>query len=198
MAIVIDVVFVLLMALIFFFGFRKGFLTKGWWLLDLGLIVLFGIFVSPSIKQALAENTSILTKLESAFESLIGSGKIINMDAAGFASFVLYLIIWVVLGIIIIILMAILKHFLRKLNKYKPCNLIDKIFGGIYSVVIALIVFLAVGVVLGTFTNFSPIQKAYDLCGDSYVFKYIFGENPFQNFVNEKFPLGTWVGNVFK
>ena len=38
----------------FFFGYRKGFLTKAWWLLDIGLIVVFGLFLTPSIKQGSA------------------------------------------------------------------------------------------------------------------------------------------------
>ena len=49
MNIVVDVIFVLFLALMFFFGFRRGFLTKAWWLLDIGLIEgdesEYGLFV---------------------------------------------------------------------------------------------------------------------------------------------------------
>ncbi len=198
MAIAIDVIFILFMALMFFFGYRKGFLHKAWWLLDVALIVLFGLFLTPTIRDALQNNTGIYNWLNNAFVSMMGDGSVANFDAASLAGLVLDIIIWVVLGIIVIIVMAIFKAVLRRLTKYAFFGIIDRILGGVYSIVIWLAVLMVIGVIAGTFTNFEPVRKAYDLCAETYVFRYIFGANPFQAFVNEKFPLGTWIGGLFQ
>lgn len=196
MKIAIDVIFVLFLALMFYFGYKGGFLKKAWWLIDVALIVLLGFFLSPTIKQAFVDHTGVYTSLESAFRSLIGDGTFINLDAAETASLVLNIIIWIALGIIIIILMAILKHLLKKLRKYPCFGVIDGVLGGIYGVVITFAIFMLIGVIVGTFTVFAPISKAYEFCGDTYIFKYVFGGNPLQTFVNNHVPLGTWIKNL--
>lgn len=73
----------------------------------------------------------------------------------------------------------------------------DGILGGIYLVVITFAVLMVLGLLVGTFTNYSAIAKAHDFCADSYVFRYIFGANPFESFAAEHFPLGTWVAKLF-
>ncbi len=196
MSIAIDVIFVLFMALMFFFGYRKGFLHKAWWLLDIAVIVLLGFFLTPTIKEALQSGTGIYTGLENAFKSMMGDGSVANYDASALAGLALEVIIWVALGILVIILMAILKCVLKSLTKYAFFGIINKILGGIYSLVIWFAVLMVLGVLAGTFTNFAPIKTAYDTCGETYIFKYIFGANPFQDFVNGKLPLGTWIGNL--
>lgn len=135
MSIAIDVIFVLFMALMFFFGYRKGFLHKAWWLLDIAVIVLLGFFLTPTIKEALQSGTGIYTGLENAFKSMMGDGSVANYDASALAELALEVIIWVVLGILVIILMAILKCVLKSLTKYAFFGIINKILGGIYSLV---------------------------------------------------------------
>lgn len=197
MSIVADILFVLFMALMFFFGYRKGFLTKAWWLLDIGLIVVLGVFLAPTVKGMFSSN--LLPALENAFASLADSaGEVLNLNPEELADIVLSVIVWIGLGIIVVIVMAILKHFLRKLNRLKFFGLIDKIFGGVYSLAITLAVLMILGALLGTFVNFGPIEKAAEFCADSYVFKYVFGANPFQNFADKYVPLGTWIGDLVK
>ena len=192
MNIVIDVVFVLFMALMFFFGFRRGFLTKAWWLLDIGLIVVFGLFLTPSIKQGIGP--SLTPALESMFASLAESG--LNMDPAEIADIVTSVIIWVGIGIIVIILMAILKAVLRRVNEMKFFGYIDKILGGIYGVAISLAIIMVLGALAGTFVNFEPMKNAADFCNQTYLFKYVFGSNPFQPFADQYLPLGTWIAGL--
>lgn len=193
MNIVIDVIFVLFMALMFYLGYRKGFLSKAWWLIDIALIVAVGLILAPTVASALAENTGLQATLEEAFASMLGEGSFIDLDAAQTASLVLNIIVWVALGIIIIILMAILKAVLKSLRKYAAFKIIDGIFGGLYSVIISLAVLVVLGALVGTFTDFAPIKSAYDLCGETYIFRYVFGANPFDEFLSEKFPLGSWL-----
>lgn len=193
MNIVIDVLFVLFMALMFYLGYRKGFLTKAWWLIDIALIVAVGLILAPTVSSALAENTGLLTSLESAFSSLLGDGSFIDLDAAQTADLVLNIIVWIALGILIIILMAILKAVLKSLRKYAAFKIVDGIFGGLYSVVISLAVLIVIGALAGTFTDFSPMKSAYDFCGETYIFRYVFGANPFDQFLSEHFPLGSWI-----
>lgn len=193
MNIAVDVIFVLFLALMFYFGFRKGFLTKAWWLLDIGLIVVFGIFLTPSIQEAVGP--SITPSLENAFAALQEKG--LNIDPASFAQIVTTILIWIGIGILVIIVMALLKLFLRKLVKWKFFNFIDKVFGGIYGVAIATAVLMAVGALVGTFVNFAPIQTAADFCNQTYVFKYVFGSNPFQTYADQYLPLGTWIAGLF-
>ena len=193
MNIVIDVIFVLFMALMFYFGYRKGFLHKAWWLIDIALIVAVGLILAPTVASALEENTGLGTTLEEAISSMLGSAEFINLDAAQTADLALNIIVWIALGIIVIILMAILKAVLKSLRQYAAFKIIDGIFGGIYSVVISLAFLIVIGALVGTFTDFAPIKKAYDLCGETYIFRYIFGANPFDEFVAERFPVGSWI-----
>lgn len=192
MNIVVDVIFVLFLALMFFFGFRRGFLTKAWWLLDVGLIVVFGLFLTPSIKQGIGP--ALTPALENAFSSMAESG--LNIDAAGLADIVTSVIIWVGIGIIVIIVMAIIKAVLRRINKMKFFNFIDKILGGIYDVAFALAILMILGALAGTFVNFEPMKNAAEFCNQTYLFKYIFGSNPFQSFADQYVPLGTWVAGL--
>ena len=192
MNIAIDVVFVLFCALMFYLGFRKGFLTKAWWLLDIGLIVIFGLFLTPTIQEAIGPN--ITPALESAFVSLQEKG--LNIDPVSFAQIVTSVIIWIGIGIIVIIVMAILKIFVRKLNKIPFFAFVDKILGGIYGVAITIAVLMVLGALAGTFVNFAPMQSAADFCNQTYVFKYIFGSNPLQSFADQYLPLGPWIAGL--
>lgn len=193
MNIVIDVIFVLFLALMFFFGFRKGFLTKAWWLLDIGLIVIFGIFLTPSIKAAL--DGSLTPALENAFTSMVESSGI-NLDPAEFAGIVTSVIIWIGIGIIVIIVMAIIKAVLRRVNKIKFFGFIDKLLGGVYAVAISLAVLVVLGALAGTFVNFDVMKNAADFCSQTYIFKYVFGANPFQQYADQYVPLGTWIAGL--
>lgn len=176
----------------FFFGFRRGFLTKAWWLLDIGLIVVFGLFLTPSIKQGIGP--ALTPALEGMFNSLKENG--LNIDPASLASVVTSIIIWVGIGIIVIIVMAIVKAVLRRINKMKFFNFIDKILGGIYDVAFALAILMVLGALAGTFVNFEPMKNAAEFCNQTYLFKYIFGSNPFQSFADQYVPLGTWVAGL--
>ena len=193
MNIVIDVIFVLFLALMFFFGFRKGFLTKAWWLLDIGLIVIFGIFLTPSIKAAL--DGSLTPALENAFTSMVESSGM-NLDPAEFAGIVTSVIIWIGIGIIVIIVMAIIKAVLRRVNKIKCFGFIDKLLGGVYAVAISLAVLVVLGALAGTFVNFDVMKNAADFCSQTYIFKYVFGANPFQQYADQYVPLGTWIAGL--
>lgn len=192
MNIVIDVVFVLFLALMFFFGYRKGFLTKAWWLLDIGLIVVFGLFLTPSIKQGIGP--SLTPALEGAFASLKDSG--LNIDPASVADIVTSVIIWIGIGIIVIIVMAILKAVLRRVSQMKFFRFVDKILGGIYGVAITLAILMVLGALAGTFVNFEAMKNAADFCNQTYLFKFVFGSNPFQTFADQYLPLGTWIAGL--
>ena len=193
MNIVIDVIFVLFLALMFFFGFRKGFLTKAWWLLDIGLIVIFGIFLTPSIKAAL--DGSLTPALENAFTSMVESSGM-NLYPAEFAGIVTSVIIWIGIAIIVIIVMAIIKAVLRRVNKIKFFGFIDKLLGGVYAVAISLAVLVVLGALAGTFVNFDVMKNAADFCSQTYIFKYVFGANPFQQYADQYVPLGTWIAGL--
>lgn len=193
MNIVIDVIFVLFLALMFFFGFRKGFLTKAWWLLDIGLIVIFGIFLTPSIKAAL--DGSLTPALENAFTSMVESSGM-NLAPAEFAGIVTSVIIWTGIAIIVIIVMAIIKAVLRRVNKIKFFGFIDKLLGGVYAVAISLAVLVVLGALAGTFVNFDVMKNAADFCSQTYIFKYVFGANPFQQYADQYVPLGTWIAGL--
>ena len=192
MNIVIDVVFVLFMALMFFFGYRRGFLTKAWWLLDIGLIVVFGLFLTPSIQEGIGPSLS--PALEGVFNSWKENG--LNVDPASLASVVTSIIIWIGIGIIVIIVMAIVKALLRKLKRTKVFDIIDKILGGVYGLAISLAIIMVIGALAGTFVNMDPMKNAADFCNTTYVFKYIFGSNPFQPFADQYLPLGTWIAGL--
>ena len=192
MSIAIDVFFVLFLALMVFIGYRRGFLNKAWWLIDIALIVLIGMAAVPTLHRSLAENTGVLGKLEGVFSSLIGDG-IAKLDAADAAGLALDVLIWIVLAVIIIILMAILKHVLKKLRSLAFFKVLDGILGGVYGAVITVAVLMALGAVAETFLCFSPVQSAHDLCAQTYLFKYVFGANPFGEYIGEYLPLGSWI-----
>ena len=197
MSIVIDVVFVLFLVLMFFFGYRKGFLNKAWWLVDIALTAGLCVLLLPTLNNSLT-NAGLYGKLESLFSSLVGGNSPIKLDAAEAASVVQSVIICIGLGIIVIIVMAIVKALLKGLRKYIAFKIIDGVLGGVYSIVITAAVLMVIGVLAGTFVPyFGPVSSASDLCSECFLFKYIFGANPFQEFVNGKFPLGSWVAQLF-
>lgn len=196
MSIAIDVFFVLFLALMFFIGYKKGFLKKAWWLIDVVLIVVIGLAAVPTVHRAISENTGLIGKLEGAFSSLLGNVTIAKLDAAGLAGLVTDIVIWIVLAIVVIIVMAILKHILKKLRNYSFFRVVDGILGGVYGVIITVAVLMAIGTIAETFTCFAPVQSAHDICSESYVFKYIFGANPFGEYANAHFPVGSWIRNL--
>ena len=133
MSIIIDIVFVLFLVLVFYLGYRKGFLTKAWWLVDLALIAIVGFLLSSTIFNAIKNNTGWYTGLADSLASFEDN---LNIQAEEIAEFIIRLGIWIVLGIAVIIVMAIVKWLLRKLSCYKAFEIIDKILGGVYSVLI--------------------------------------------------------------
>lgn len=198
MSIVIDVIFVLFLALMFFLGYRKGFLNKAWWLVDIALVAGLCILLLPTLNNSLT-NAGLLAKLESLFASVVGENSPVKLDAAEAASVVQTVIICIGLGIIVIIVMAIVKVLLKGLRKFVVFKIIDGVLGGVYSIVITVAVLMVIGVLVGTFVPyFGPVSSASDVCSECFLFKYIFGANPFQEFVNGKFPLGSWVAQLFK
>ncbi len=195
MSIVFDVVLVVFLALMFLVGYKKGFLNKAWWLVDIALIVAVGMLLVPTLNESLT-NAGLYAKLEGLFRSLVGEGSFLKLDPADAARVAQTVIAWLGLAIIIIILMAILKAVLKGLRKYKVFKVLDGILGGAYGVLISFVVLMVIGVLVGTFSNFEVIANAQETCSQSYLFKYIFGANPFQEFVNGKIPLGTWIANL--
>lgn len=192
MNILIDVIFVLFVLLMFFLGYRKGFLTKAWWLIDLGLIVVCGIFIAPSILAPL-KKTSMYAGLESNLSSL--AGRLNIEDASSLADLIFNICIWLALAIVIIIVMAIFKSLLRKLTNYKAFSVIDKVLGGVYSAVIVTAFLIALGAVAGTFVQFAPVASASEMCSETYIFRYVFGANPFQPQADKYLDLG---GLIYK
>ena len=192
MAIAIDVIFVLFLVLMFFLSFRKGFLTKAWWLLDVALIVLAGIYFAPTLVTIL-EEMSFMQKLEDAIASGLAQASFLNMDPAEAARTCMNIIAWVVLGILVIIVMAILKLILRKVVKVKVFGFVDKLLGGLYGAIISATFLLVLGARATTLTTFEPVAKAFDVCKETYLFRYIFGENPFGEWALTNFPLGEWI-----
>lgn len=192
MYIVIDVVFVLFVLLMFYCGFRKGFLTKAWWLVDLALIVVCGILVAPTILQAL-RGTSLYTGLLNKFTSLHESGSLTVSSPATLTDTVFTVGIWIVLAVAVVIVMAIIKAVLRSISKYRVFRFLDKVLGGVYSAAITVALLFALGALVGTFTDFSPIAKAADFCSRTYIFKYVFGENPIQGRLEASFDLGGMI-----
>ena len=183
MSIIVDIVLIIFLALMFLWGYKKGFLDRAWWLVDIALIVALGLLLVPTVSDALTVHTGLYGALKNALS-------VMEEEAERTADGVL-------IGIIVIILMAILKAVLKKLRQYAFFKIVDGILGGIYLVVITFAVLMALGLLVGTFTNYSAIAKAHDFCADSYVFRYIFGANPFESFAAEYFPLGTWVAKLF-
>ena len=197
MSIVIDVVFVLFLALMFFFGYRKGFLNKAWWLVDIALTVGVCILLLPTLNKSFTD-LGLYGKLESLFSSVVGGNSPVKLDPAEAASVAQSVIICIGLGIIVIIIMAIVKALLKGLRKYAAFKVVDGILGGVYGVVITPAVLRVIGVLAGTFApHVGPVSNAYDVCSECFLFKYIFGANPFQEFVNGKFPLGGWIAQLF-
>ena len=190
MSIIVDIVLIIFLALMFLWGYKKGFLDRAWWLVDIALIVALGLLLVPTVSDALTVHTGLYGALKNALS-------VMEEEAERKAALIVDIIVWVGIGIIVIILMAILKAVLKKLRQYAFFKIVDGILGGIYLVVITFAVLMVLGLLVGTFTNYSAIAKAHDFCADSYVFRYIFGANPFESFAAEHFPLGTWVAKLF-
>ena len=55
---------------------------------------------------------------------------------------------------------------------------------------------MILGALAGTFVNFEPMKNAAEFCNQTYLFKYIFGSNPFQPFADQYVPLGTWIAGL--
>ena len=98
--------------------------------------------------------------------------------------------IWILLAIAVVIVMAIFKAVFRSISKYRFFRFLDKLFGGIYAAAITVAFLFAIGAVVSTFNEFATIQKALDYCSDTYVFKYIFGENPLLAKLESVFDIG--------
>lgn len=43
MSIIVDIVLIIFLALMFLWGYKKGFLDRAWWLVDIALIVALGL-----------------------------------------------------------------------------------------------------------------------------------------------------------
>lgn len=194
MGVIIDVALCLVAILFFFLGYRKGFLKKAWWLVDIVVSILLFMALSPSVLNWITENTTWREGLINAFSSL--SETIPQLDAATIADFILKAGICIALELIVIIVMLIVKFILKKLITIKFFEILDKLFGGIYSVVVFILVLLVLGGVLGTFVEFAPVQKLNDVFVTSSMAKYLFGQNPLQAVFDKYFPLGVWIKNL--
>ncbi len=193
MNIAIDVIFVLLGLLVFYLGYRKGFLTKAWWLVDLAVITIVGGLLAPTIFDAIKTKTNWYTALVEKLASVEGK---LNIQAESLAETIIVAGIWIALGIVVTIILAIFKALLRKLVRYSVVSVIDKILGGVYSVVLFVAVLMVLGALVGTLDVFEPIRKASETCSECYVFRYIFGANPLQTYADKYVPLGEWIQKV--
>lgn len=196
MSVVIDIALCLFAVLFFFFGYRKGFIKKAWWLVDLVVIVLLFIAISPSVLKWIETETGWKTSLVEWIGSLAGNIEQIKPEAI--SDFILKAGICLVLGIIVIIVMLIIKCLLKKLIRLKVFEIIDKILGGVYGAAVFALVLMVIGAILGTFVNFAPIQNLSNIFTETYMAKYLFGENLLQGFFDKYLPLGTWIAGLIK
>lgn len=196
MGIVFDIALCLLAVLFFFLGFRKGFLKKAWWLIDLVVVVLLFLLLSPSILKWITEKTSWRSGLVEAIGSLAEKVPQINPETV--TDFILKAGICLALGIIVVVVMIFVKFILKKLITLKFFEILDKILGGVYQIAVVTLILLLIGGVLGTFVNFAPIQKLADMFSTSSMAKYIFGHNPLQGIFDKYIPFGTWIAGLIK
>lgn len=194
MGIVIDIALCLIAILFFFLGFRKGFLKKAWWIVDIVVSVLLFMLISPSILKWITEKNTWRTGLINALSSIAESIPQLNPETV--ADFILKAGICLALGIIVVIVMLFVKFILKKLITIKFFEILDKLFGGIYSVVVFMLILMVIGGILGTFVTFAPIQKLSDFFATSSMAKYIFGQNPLQGIFDKYIPLGVWIKNL--
>lgn len=193
MNIVIDIIFVIFILAVFGLSYRRGFLTKAWWLIDLALIIAFGIFLSPTILDAL-RGTALYNAL---YDSLASAVDFIDIENVATMTNVIFTVgIWILLAIAVIIVMAIVKALLRRLTQYKFFKVIDGILGGVYSAALTVAILVLLGALLSTFNVFAPIANAEEFCSGTYVFKYVFGENLFRSQMEKYFNLGSWIYNL--
>ena len=184
MSIIIDVILCLLAVLVFFLGYRKGFLQKAWWLVDLVVIILLFMMLSPTILKWIEANTAWKNSLVDWIGSFTGSVPQIQPESVAY--FILKAGICLALGIVVVIIMLIVKFLLKKLITLKVFEIIDKSLGGVYSVAVM------------TFVNFAPIQSLSDTFSQTYMAKYLFGENLLQGFFDKYLPFGTWIAGIVK
>lgn len=197
MNIVIDIVFVLFLLLMAFVGYKKGFLDRAWWVIDIVLIVFLGMNFVPKIAQALS-GTGLAASIENAIAGAVSGGSLFGKTAAELAALALDIIAWAGLAVAVLIVMAIFKAILKCVCKVQGFRVLDGILGAVYGIVMTLVILLVLGALAGTFTQFAPVSSAYDLCSQTALFKYVFGANPFQETVNSYFPLGTWIYGAFQ
>ena len=55
MKIAIDVIFILFLLVMAVAGYRKGFLDRAWWLMDIVIIVFLGVNCEPKLTQQLGD-----------------------------------------------------------------------------------------------------------------------------------------------
>ena len=89
MTIVIDVVFVIFLALVAVLSYRSGFFQRGWWLLDIAITILLGMRLIPIINDIFTD-AGLLEALQGALDSVVGEGKLIKMEAAEVATIDIY------------------------------------------------------------------------------------------------------------
>lgn len=196
MQIVIDIVLCVLAVLFFFVGYHKGFLKKAWWLVDLAVIVLLFTLLSPTILKVITEKTDIRTTLINTFGGI--SESIPQLSAEAITDFILNVGICLVLGVAVIIVMAILKLIIKLFIKISFFRFIDKILGGVFVVVLFIVILLVIGALFGTFTTFAPIKSVVDMFSESAMGKFFVGSNPLQGIVDKYVPLGTWIAGLVK
>ena len=105
MSIIVDIVLIIFLALMFLWGYKKGFLDRAWWLVDIALIVALGLLLVPTVSDALTVHTGLYGALKNALS-------VMEEEAERTAALIVDIIVWVGIGIIVIILMAILKAVL--------------------------------------------------------------------------------------
>lgn len=192
MKIAIDVIFILFLLVMTVVGYRKGFLDRAWWLMDIVIIVFLGMNFEPKLAQQLGD-AGLTAAIEGALSGAAGGDTLFGKPVADIAQIAVSVIVWAGLAIVVAIVMAIVKAILKSLRKFLSFRVIDGVLGAMYGMVITLVVLLVIGAVAGTFTDFAPVSSAYDLCGQTHLFRYIFGANPFQETINAHFPLGSWI-----
>lgn len=197
MKIAIDITFVLFLALMAFIGYKKGFLNRAWWLVDIVIIVLLGMSFAPQLTQKLGD-TGLSASIADALSGLANGDTLFGKPVSDVADLAVSVIVWAGLAIVVAIVMAIVKAILKCLRKFLFFRIIDGILGAVYGVCITLAVLLVLGAAAGTFTDFAPVSSAYDVCAQTSLFKYIFGQNPFQETVNANFPIGEWIYNALQ
>ena len=98
-----------------------------------------------------------------------------------------------VLAIIIGIIVKIIKKILLGIAKISVVKPLDRLLGLAYCVTLTAAVFVAIGGIAYTMKDMKFMAKVNSTYPDSIAFKYIYGENPLQEFFDAKVNLGKYL-----